>query len=243
MDIVNKLNSEFRAQDFSESFSIERYKRMAEDYALLENAIAVLSDMSGDKSYIYYGAFARSLGINENSGDIDSIWEDDILQKLHPDDLNSKHLQELRFFYFIKRQNSASSYCLAHKLRMRNASGEYISILHRQFYIYSPEDNTLRLALCLYNPLSVNLSSNCFVINTISGEMIPLEQCTDDKILSNREREVLQLIDKGLRSRDIADRLSISKNTVSRHRQEILAKLQVKNSIEACRVAKALGII
>jgi len=37
--------------------------------------------------------------------------------------------------------------------------------------------------------------------------------------------------------------LSISTNTVSRHRQEILGKLQVKNSIEACRVAKDLKLI
>ena len=36
---------------------------------------------------------------------------------------------------------------------------------------------------------------------------------------------------------------NISVNTVSRHRQEILAKLQVKNSIEACRVAQDLGLI
>ena len=32
-------------------------------------------------------------------------------------------------------------------------------------------------------------------------------------------------------------------NTISRHRQEILGKLQVKNSIEACRIAKDLRLI
>jgi len=37
--------------------------------------------------------------------------------------------------------------------------------------------------------------------------------------------------------------LSISVNTVSRHRQEILGKLQVKNSIEACRIAKELQLL
>ena len=35
----------------------------------------------------------------------------------------------------------------------------------------------------------------------------------------------------------------ISKNTVSRHRQAILSKLQVRNSHEACKVAKALSLI
>ena len=37
--------------------------------------------------------------------------------------------------------------------------------------------------------------------------------------------------------------LAISPNTVSRHRQEILGKLQVKNSIEACRIARDLELI
>ena len=73
--------------------------------------------------------------------------------------------------------------------------------------------------------------------------MEELEVKKDLKILSDRERQVLRLIDKGLMSKNIAERLSISINTVSRHRQEILSKLQVKNSIEACRIAKDLGLI
>ena len=53
----------------------------------------------------------------------------------------------------------------------------------------------------------------------------------------------MNLIDKGLASKDIAGILAISINTVSRHRQEILGKLQVRNSIEACRIAKDLNLI
>ena len=44
-------------------------------------------------------------------------------------------------------------------------------------------------------------------------------------------------------SKAIADRLCISVHTVSRHRQEILSKLQVGNSTEAIRIARQLGII
>ena len=62
-------------------------------------------------------------------------------------------------------------------------------------------------------------------------------------ILSAREKQVLNLINKGLTSKDIAEMLCISRNTVNRHRQEILSKLQAKNSIEACRTAKDLNLI
>ena len=54
---------------------------------------------------------------------------------------------------------------------------------------------------------------------------------------------MLALIDGGLTSKEIAARLNISLHTVSRHRQEILAKLQVKSSIEACRMARSMELI
>ncbi|HIW52668.1 MAG TPA: LuxR C-terminal-related transcriptional regulator, partial [Candidatus Alistipes excrementipullorum] len=58
-----------------------------------------------------------------------------------------------------------------------------------------------------------------------------------------RETEVLKMISRGMTSKQIAEGLSISINTVNRHRQEILGKLQVRNSIEACRVAEDLGLL
>lgn len=57
------------------------------------------------------------------------------------------------------------------------------------------------------------------------------------------KKEILQLINKGKMSKDIAQTLSISINTVNRHRQNILEKLQVNNSIEACRIAKELHLL
>ena len=91
--------------------------------------------------------------------------------------------------------------------------------------------------------MTVDLPNGSVVVNSVTGETEELEVKNDLKILSDRERQVLRLIDKGLMSKNIAERLSISINTVSRHRQEILSKLQVKNSIEACRIAKDLGLI
>ncbi|MDE5846342.1 MAG: LuxR C-terminal-related transcriptional regulator [Muribaculaceae bacterium] len=44
-------------------------------------------------------------------------------------------------------------------------------------------------------------------------------------------------------SAEIAGLLNISIHTVSRHRQEIISKLQVKNTHEACRLAKSMGLI
>ena len=51
--------------------------------------------------------------------------------------------------------------------------------------------------------------------------------------LTDREREVLQLIAKGLTNRDIADALVISERTVKRHVTAILSKMNLRNRTEA----------
>ncbi len=49
-----------------------------------------------------------------------------------------------------------------------------------------------------------------------------------NKGLSSRETDVLQLIVKGITNKEIADKLSISLNTVLTHRKNITAKLGIK---------------
>jgi DNA-binding NarL/FixJ family response regulator len=62
-------------------------------------------------------------------------------------------------------------------------------------------------------------------------------------LLTSREKEILLLIAKGEISKEIAHQLNISINTVNRHRQNILEKLNVNNSIEAVRTAEALDLL
>jgi len=81
------------------------------------------------------------------------------------------------------------------------------------------------------------------VIDTLTGETTELNQSAGIKILSPQEISVLKLIDEGNRSKGIADILGISLHTVSRHRQNIIAKLKVRNSAEACKIARTLSIV
>lgn len=48
--------------------------------------------------------------------------------------------------------------------------------------------------------------------------------------LSPREKQIAQLVTEGLRSRDIAEKLSISKRTVEVHKLNILRKLHLENN-------------
>jgi DNA-binding CsgD family transcriptional regulator len=55
--------------------------------------------------------------------------------------------------------------------------------------------------------------------------------------LTNREKEVLQMISDGLSTKMIADRCFISVHTVESHRKHLLEKLEVKNSMELVKKA------
>lgn len=50
--------------------------------------------------------------------------------------------------------------------------------------------------------------------------------------LSQREKEVLELICRGLSNQEIADQLFISKRTVEKHRANLLAKTSTKNTAQ-----------
>jgi DNA-binding NarL/FixJ family response regulator len=65
---------------------------------------------------------------------------------------------------------------------------------------------------------------------------VPAPQLTD------RETEILRFVAKGLSSRQIADRLTISHRTVQNHVQNTLAKLQLHNRVELARYAIDAGL-
>ncbi len=61
--------------------------------------------------------------------------------------------------------------------------------------------------------------------------------------LSDRELEVLRLIDQGLSNSEIAAKLVLSTGTVKVHSHNIFSKLGVSNRTQAVNKARALGLI
>lgn len=61
--------------------------------------------------------------------------------------------------------------------------------------------------------------------------------------LSEREREVFQLIAEGHTNKSIADRLAVSPTTIETHRAHILRKLDIHNTAELVLYAVRRGIV
>lgn len=84
------------------------------------------------------------------------------------------------------------------------------------------------------------------VINIKSGKICLFQNELEPNkktILSTREVEVLGLVSKGFASKEIADKLFLSVNTVNNHRQNILEKVRASNTSEAEIYARNLGLL
>lgn len=79
-------------------------------------------------------------------------------------------------------------------------------------------------------------------VGTVSGNIILIS--TDQPVFfSKREIEILELINEGLSSKQIASKLSISVNTVNNHRSNMMHRNEVRNMIEVLRVAREHKVI
>jgi len=74
-------------------------------------------------------------------------------------------------------------------------------------------------------------------LTRVGGEKNEYERLTD------REREILQLVAEGRTNREIADRLFISIKTVLRHRTNVMEKLGFHNRTELIKYAISKGLI
>lgn len=245
MSCLKKLNQLLKSQSFNGgTIDVSQLLDYAKNISQIENVTVVVSDMRCGISRIFPGKFGIVLGVS-NYVEENSIWEKAILNLMTEKQREEKYLAELRFFNFLRHvpRHARPDYYLVSKLRMKAATGDTIDVIHRMYYIYADDSETVTHALCLYGRPTFDFIGKNRIVNSFTGVSEELTASGDSSILSRREKQVLTLIDSGKRSYEIADILSISKNTVSRHRQQILAKLQVKNSMEACRIAKAMKII
>ncbi|HEU5164752.1 MAG TPA: response regulator transcription factor [Chitinophagaceae bacterium] len=85
------------------------------------------------------------------------------------------------------------------------------------------------------SPMSANIARK--MVNLVRGDSDKKTPFLD--ILSNREKEILQLLAKGLLYKEIAEQLGITTGTVRIHIHKIYEKLHVQNRTEA--INKAFG--
>ena len=97
----------------------------------------------------------------------------------------------------------------------------------------------------LHKAIEVISTGKKYFSHEISGKMINFlhQQESLQKNISKKESEVLELLAKGLTTKEIADKLHISTRTVETHRASLLKKQNVKNTAELIKKASENNLI
>lgn len=205
---------------------------------LKSTAVAIFDNCR--RTHIYESAYHRQIFMDE-----DGIYRD---MQIHPDDIDSvikNAISVLRHVFTRENQMSHSKLIRQYRVKI---NGIYKRITEEMQIIESDRTGTPWLSMSIVN-ISPDQEEPFIVksqlVDTQTGDTFtPLDDMYDrDMILTPRELEILRKISHGLLSKEIAGLLGVSVHTVNTHRQRILAKLNVSNSIEAVKYATALGLI
>ena len=116
----------------------------------------------------------------------------------------------------------ASGYILK-KESLKELVGAINSVLKGKIYLFPDVEDT--------------------VLSDYVTQLQSANSATSSSLLSNREREVLQLIAEGRTSKDIARALYVSPTTVDTHRKNIMKKLGIHTTAGLVKYAIQHGII
>ena len=257
MDILRKeLNAIYASQNLGleelDAGHLEKCKHLADNLVAVSDGCTVVTDASADSAYLCTGALGVLLGIasiNHTYSKLSSADEDAIYNRMHPEDLADKRMLEYEFFRTVDSlpPDIKTNYMATCRIRIMGAHSRYIAVDNSTQVICLSPLGKIWLILCCYELASeapVPGSINPCIRNNRTAEIWhPILNTRRSRILTTREKEILHLVGKGCISKEIAAALGISINTVNRHRQNILEKLSVDNSIEALAAATAMKLL
>lgn len=227
----------------------ERDKSMLHQLSKISRSCAFVVDVY-KCNYTYASSnFVDLLGYDSHKIETLERQGDYLESRIHPDDraqLATLQVTLAQFIYNLPLEQR-NDYSNIYSFRMLNARQQYIRVTSRHQVL--EQDRNGKAWLIIGNmDISPNQKDfetvDCAVLNLKNGEifspsLLPLPSAN----LTNREIEILRLIQKGLLSKEIADKLCISIHTVNIHRQNLLRKLGVQNSIEAIRLGQEVGLL
>ncbi len=175
--------------------------------------------------------------------------EGDFIEELiHPDDrarLLDLRIRHAKFIWSLP-PGERNDYRTIYQMRMLGAGGRYINVVSRQQVIETDARGKAWIVMGTMELAPDQTPADrvkCSVLNIRTGRFFNPYASSAELTLTDRESEVLTLIGHGFLSKEIAQRLDVSKHTVDNHRKNILAKLQADNAIEAINTARAAGLI
>lgn len=254
MDILRKeLNAIYHAQHLDlEPLDPSNIAGCKADVAICSQTdgdCRVITDASSDRCWIFPGRFGQLLGLSPAMAERNSSDEDEIYTRMHPEDLADKRMLEYEFFKFVDTlpPDQKLAYKATCRIRIKDSHGRYIIAANSTQLLRLSPAGKIWLILCCYDLADSTQDLAGIaprILDSSTGRVIRPDLSEKRRhLLTDREKEILALIRDGHPSKIIAHRLGISIHTVNRHRQNILSKLSVGNSIEAITAATAMKLM
>jgi DNA-binding CsgD family transcriptional regulator len=250
---LNALDQIFSYQEFevenADYLEFEKKVYFLERMAEVENSSVTVLDLY-QKKYIFLGS--RYIKPFDNPL-IEHDPQDPMYysQFIHPDDLPivMDSYQKAFTFFLSQPVEERKNYKLIQNFRQQDKYGKYLNLILQAVVLELDKKGNIWLILILDDLLPDKISFeavNRRLIDLKTGKICLFQnelESNKKTILSKREIEVLGLVSKGFASKEIADKLFLSINTVNNHRQNILEKVRASNTSEAVNYARSLGLL
>jgi hypothetical protein len=153
------------------------------------------------------------------------------MEVTHPDDLHRLGLLRAQTFVVEKevRETQKGSALVSFSLRLRNTDGIFRNHICQAYFIYSPGPHkAVYLLQVIGNVDWFKMKKSEY--HHYKGKDFSLFRFPDEDllrigpVLSARELEIIKMIESGLSSKEIAEKLFLSIYTINTHRSNILEK-------------------
>lgn len=208
-----------------------------------------LSDILCIGPYYYYTFDVRSIALQQVHPNVLRIHGfkeiptslSQIIDLVHPDDIEFVILSEKLILNKLLSINNGDFLHnkMSYSFRMKVADGSYHLFLHQAIHLVLDEEHKIQIALNIHTDIEhitqvnsglVYIQSNNKINKQLQFDPYEEEARIPKPILSRRELQILPLIAKGSSSKQIADQLFISEDTVRVHRKNILKKTNSNSS-------------
>jgi len=243
----------FNQQHFVESeldYSILDYHRpFLERLDVIDSSVITIFDLCKREHVFISKKYESILGFNIKDADEEGV--EYFNRNIHPDDIillteAGCYFMEMGFSLPVDK---IKEFKVMTDYRMRKADGTFVRVLEQHSVLEFDQRGNAWLALSLLDispDQDLEKPAQSRLFNFKTGELFqfpPPGMVLQDSLLTRREKEILELLATGLISKQIADKLCISVNTVNTHRQRIIEKLEVTNTAEAINYGIKVGLL
>lgn len=136
-------------------------------------------------------------------------------------------------------------------VKVKHKNGHTMRLLIRYSAIDYFENGTIKTAAITLDDISHLVKSDFYWGRTeFTTDKVNIQHLFsfDSKYISNdiiseREKDVIRLISKGMESKEIADNLFLSSHTVDNHRRNMIARTGAKDTTALVQICKMCGVI